>query len=83
MADFRGADLTGANLNYASLPLWCGSLGIKTDKRIIAQLLYHVCSIDCGDEEFIGIRNNMLDFVNKFHLIGNGCDKLEPIIKNS
>lgn len=40
-SDLTGADLTGALLDFSCLPLWCGSLNMKIDKKIFCQLLYH------------------------------------------
>ena len=45
-ADLQGAYLQGANLREADLdfscfPLWCGSIGLKCDQRLMAQLAYH------------------------------------------
>lgn len=79
-ADLRGADLRGANLREADLdfscwPLWCGSLDAKVDTKIAMQLAYHFCSLTLDDPEYIAIRNNMLDFANKFHRIE--CPRLE------
>ena len=45
-ADLCGANLRGANLDYSCWPLWCGSIGVKADRRLFAQLLYHLCSLD-------------------------------------
>ena len=77
-ADLTGADLTGANLtrayltganiDYSSWPLHCGSLNVKIDKRIACQLLYHtICAMQsvedkeckrfCGMEEVIALSN--------------------------
>ena len=44
-ADLRGADLREANLDFSVLLLWCGSLNVKVDDRIVRQLLYHVIRI--------------------------------------
>ena len=44
-ADLRGANLREANLDFSVLPLWCGSLNVKVDDRIVRQLLYHVIRI--------------------------------------
>ena len=76
-ADLRGADLRGADLHYANLrgadldfsawPLWCGSLDVKVDKRIAAQLAYHFCTLGCDNPEYIAARNACLDFANKMH----------------
>ena len=44
-ANLRGANLREANLDFSVLPLWCGSLNVKVDDRIVRQLLYHVIRI--------------------------------------
>ena len=44
-ANLRWANLRGANLDFSVLPLWCGSLNVKVDDRIVRQLLYHVIRI--------------------------------------
>ena len=77
-ADLRGADLRGADIDFSCWPLWCGSLRVKVDKRQAAQLAYHLCSMQCEDEEFIKMRNGILAFSNKFHRVGE-CGKLAPI----
>ena len=76
-ADLSGANLSGANLNSANLngakldfaawPLWCGSKGIKVDKRIASQLVAHVCALSCDDEEFQALRKLMLPFAKTSH----------------
>jgi hypothetical protein len=80
-ADLRGADLRGANLDFSSLPLRCGGLHWKIDRRIAAQLVYHLCSMECADAEFLRLRNSMLDFANQSHLV-EACGELEPIDSN-
>ena len=88
-ADLHGAILSGANLNdailrgadvdFSSWPLWCGSLkGVKVDSRIARQLAYHLCSVVCDDPEFISARNQILPFANKFHRVGE-CGKLKKV----
>jgi uncharacterized protein YjbI with pentapeptide repeats len=81
-ADFRGAILDGADLDFSSLPLWCGSLGIKADKRIATQIAYHLCSINCDDKKFIAARNSILDFANEFHRVEE-CGELKLITLNT
>ena len=76
-ADMRYANMTGANIDYSSFSLSCSFLNIKIDKRIAAQLMYHVCSMDCDDPDFIKARNSVLDFANTFHRV-NECGKLFP-----
>ena len=66
-ADLRGADLRGANLDFSCLPLWCGGLHLKVDKRLACQLAYHLCSMQCDDSEYLKMRNSILGFANQFH----------------
>lgn len=86
-ANLRGADLRGAylreavlrevNIDYSCWPLWCGSLDVKVDARIAAQLAYHFCRLGCDDPGYIAARNAILDFANTFHR-AEECGKLEP-----
>ena len=76
--DLRGADLRGANIDFSCYPLWCGSLGLKADKRLACQLAYHLCSMQCDDAEYIKMRNSILGFANKFHRVDE-CGELKPI----
>jgi hypothetical protein len=80
-ANLRSADLSYANLRYANLryadldfsvfPLWCGSLDIKADMRLAAQLAYHFCRIDFGKgaktEEAREVQKVLQKLANKFH----------------
>ena len=77
-ADLTGANLTDANLDFSCYPLWCGSLKIKTDKRLAFQLAYHLCSMQCEDVEYIKMRNSILGFANQFHR-ADECGVLKPI----
>lgn len=76
-ADLQNADLRGANLDFASIPLWCGGLNWKLDKRLMIQLLYHFCTHQCEDEEIKELQNYLSVFANKFHRVGIDCHKLE------
>ena len=86
-ANLRGANLRGANLNSANLsgadidfsvwPLWCGSLGVKTDKRAAAQLLYHALDAmeNCTDacvRDMVLSHEDLLEFANSFHRVVDG-----------
>ncbi len=66
-ANLRGADLRGANLDFSCLPLWCGSRGMKVDKRIAMQIAAHFCVLDCEDEEFTIAREKLLPFAQQSH----------------
>ena len=78
-ADLRDADLTDAILDFSCWPLWCGSLGVKVDKRIACQLAYHLCALICDDAEYIAARNSILSFANQFHLVGGDCWELVEV----
>ena len=66
-ADLRGANLRSADLDFSCWPLWCGSLGVKVDKKIAVQLAYHLCSLDCDDGEYVEVRKGLLEFANQMH----------------
>ena len=44
-ANLTGANLTGDDFDYASWPLWYGSLKAHVDNRLAIQLLYHTLSV--------------------------------------
>ena len=70
-ADLREADLIGADLDYAAWPLWCGSLGARADRHLAAQLAYHFCRIDFGDDELCkGLQEALVPLANEFHRVG-------------
>ena len=75
--DLRYADLRGTDIDFSCYPLWCGSLGLKADKRLACQLAYHLCSMQCEDTEYIKMRNSILEFANQFHRV-NECGTLKP-----
>ena len=76
-AALRGANLRDADLDYSCWPLWCGSLDVKVDRRIAAQLAYHFCRLDCDDPDYIAARNAIIHFANEFHRVEE-CGWLEP-----
>lgn len=80
--DLRGADLRGADLDFSCLPLWCGGLQLKVDKRLACQLAYHLCSMQCDDAEYLKMRNSILGFANQFHR-ADACGILtEEVVSN-
>lgn len=65
-----GANLRNVDLDYSSgIPLWCGSLGVKADKRLAAQLAYHFCRIKCRDPEVKAAQAALEGLANKSHVI--------------
>ena len=80
-ADFRGANLAsanlkGANLDYSCWPLWCGSLrNVRIDKRIFAQLAYHLCRVIVDDDECKAAQRALYPIANQFHRVSE-CGRL-------
>ena len=66
-ADLRGADLRGADLDFSCWPLWCGSVGVKVDARIAAQLAAHFCALVCDDPAYLAAREALLPFAKTSH----------------
>lgn len=74
--DLIGMDLSGVDLSqsqmigaywyYSCLPLWCGGLHIKLDRRQMAQLIYHFCSMECEDSEVLALQKSLYAFANEF-----------------
>ncbi len=66
-ADLRGADLQRADLDYSCFPLWCGSKGMKVDRRLAAQIAAHFCTLDCDDNDYQDARKAILKFAQTSH----------------
>ena len=80
-ADFKGANLEGANLDYSCWPLWCGSLrNVRIDKRIFAQLAYHICRVIVDDDECKAAQRALYPIANQFHRVDE-CGRL-PLERN-
>lgn len=56
LIDLRGVNLRGADFDYSTLPLWCGSFGIKVSKDFTEQLLLHIYKLDSNHPEFSRIK---------------------------
>ena len=75
-AYLRDANLRGADLDYSCWPLWCGSLGVKIDKRIFCQLAYHLCRTIVDDEECKAAQRALYPLANQFHRVDE-CGRLQ------
>ncbi len=67
-ADLRRADLLDANLDYSCFPLWCGSKGIKLDRRLFLQLLTHICTVEVDDEECKKTQEYLMPLAKQSHV---------------
>ena len=67
-ADLRGADMHGADLDYSCFPLWCGSEGIKIDRRLFLQLLAHICAVEVDDEECKKTQEYLMPLAKQSHV---------------
>ena len=75
-ANLMGANLEGTNLDFACWPLWCGSLrDVQIDKRIFAQLAYHLCRVIVDDDECKAAQRALYPIANQFHRV-NECGRL-------
>ena len=77
-ADARDADISGANIDYVTITLWCGTLRIRIDNRITSQLLYHVLSCvevspDVSDDvKKVLLSPEVVAIANQFHHCKSG-----------
>jgi len=67
-ADLQRADLLDANLDYSCFPLWCGSKGIKLDRRLFLQLLTHICTVEVDDEECKKTQEYLMPLAKQSHV---------------
>ena len=75
-ANLVDAYLKGANLDYSCWPLWCGSLrNVQIDKRIFAQLAYHLCRVIVYDDECKAAQRALYSIANQFHRVAE-CGRL-------
>ena len=81
-ADLQGSDLRGADLDFAGYELSCKTIGIKADKRLVSQLLYHLCRKDVQDcPEWDELRNDerVIALANQSHVVDvYGLPEIEP-----
>ena len=80
-ANLASANLKGANLDYSCWPLWYGSLrNVRIDKKIFAQLAYHICRVIVDDDECKAAQRALYQIANQFHRV-NECGRL-PLERN-
>ena len=83
-AYLRGAYLQEANLDYCGFNLSCKTIDINADKRLVSQLLYHLCRMNVSDcPEWDELRNDerIIALANQSHVIP--VHGLRPIEKET
>ena len=76
------ADMQGAEIDYASWPLCCGSLKAYVDDRIAIQLLYHTLSVVqhspyvSEDVKAKLLTQEIVSLANRFHRVRE-CGEIE------
>jgi len=65
--NLKGANLEGANLDFSCLPLWCGSLSVVWDERLIFQVAYHLA--DMLKSTGMEVPESIKDMANQSHVI--------------
>jgi hypothetical protein len=76
-ANLSEANLIGANIDFSCWPLWCGSIGAIVDVKIIHQLAFHLCAVECNNAEWRELRKLLLPLANKFGRVGKNVIALE------
>ena len=80
-ANLQGSDLRGANLDFTGHELSCKTIGITADRRLVSQLLYHLCRMDVQDcPEWDELRNDerVIALANQSHVIADhGLPEIE------
>ena len=78
-ADLSMANLSRAEIDYSSLPLWCGSLDAQFDDRQIKQIAYHLVKAGLNSkntsEETKRQLRKIVDLANGFHRASE-CGKI-------
>ena len=67
-ANLQEANLRGADIDFSSWPLWCGSINVNTDERMQRQLMYHAINA-CRDNHAVMsmLPDELKVWVRKFH----------------
>ena len=84
-ANLQGSDLRGANLDFTGHELSCKTIGITADRRLVSQLLYHLCRMNVqacpewdelrNDERVIALANQSHVVLHDFH----DLPEIEPL----
>jgi len=82
-ANLQGSDLRGANLDFTGHELSCKTIGITADRRLVSQLLYHLCRMDvqaCPEWDELRNDERVIALANQSHVIADhGLPEIEPL----
>ena len=86
-ANLQGSDMRGANLDFTGHELSCKTIGITVDRRLVSQLLYHLCRMDVQDcPEWDELRNDerVIALANQSHVIPiHDMAEIKPLKRRS
>ena len=81
-ANMKGIDLQGAKLDFVG-GLSCNTIDITAGKRLVSQLLYHLCRMNIRDcPQWNQLRNDerVIELANQSHVIDvYGLPEIEPL----
>jgi len=76
-ANLKGANLKGANLDFSCWPLWCGSLGVKADAKLVGQLAYHLIDLAKNSDVPLTTIKQLYELANNSSaVVKHGKDRL-------
>ncbi len=82
-ANLQGTNLRWANLDFAGYELSCKTIGITADRRLVSQLLYHLCRMDvqaCPEWDELRNDERVIALANQSHVIRkHGLSKIKQI----
>jgi hypothetical protein len=68
-ANLQDTNLRGADLDFLSgIPLWCGGQDFIIDEEQFLQILCHVFSAKCENNDFNEIKKNVKNICKKSHI---------------
>jgi hypothetical protein len=70
-ASLHGANLHGANFDFSCWPLWCGSLGVKGDEKLVGQLAYHLLDLIKSSGVVVESLDALRELANKSSPVAN------------
>ena len=81
--NLQGTNLQESDLDFAGYELSCKTIGITADRRLVSQLLYHLCRMDvqaCPEWDELRNDERVIALANQSHVIReHGLTEIEPL----